>query len=332
MVERLGWRSLGIVALLFSAGALLAQRGPSQAEQDRALAAMREYALNYGERLPDYTCIQVTEREHEGIPPFVDLPQDIHGNDPPNRHWSNVIEEEVNLTAGRASYKVLKIDGRPSKLRHGELRSAVGAAEFVTILRRILASDSVANFRWIRNDKLHGRPALVFSFNAPEPSGVTIQDPALGGHEYHVGFTGFVSSDAETSAVMRVALRFTVPKKESPEAAPASEVVGPELLGLDLALDVRLDFKAVNLGGRGLVLPDRFDVQWRRRIPFAGFALTGPNRPGEPPGPEDADTHGQFKECRLASSLIDYSAEQPQGEAHSVLTFGDIPAPPAPTK
>jgi hypothetical protein len=97
---------------------------------------------------------------------------------------------------------------------------------------------------------------------------------------------------------MRVSLHFTVPGNEIlPKAAPTAREFGdPELLRFELKLDVTLDYKPVNLGGRELVLPDRFEVQWHRSIPFGGFALTPRGRPGDPPEPEDVDTHGQFKE------------------------------------
>jgi hypothetical protein len=340
MLMRPGQWSVGS-AVLVCAGVLAAQRGLSPTEQDRALFAMHEYALHYAERLPDYTCLQVTEREHDAIPPFLYILPGFQVNtkgerreaELPNRHWSNVIEEEVSLNGGRASYHVLKIDGRASNLKHDELRSAIGAAEFATILRRILAPDSAATFRWVRTDKLRGRPTFVFSVNAPEANGVTIQDPALGGRAYHVGFTGFVFSDAETQAVMRVSLSFAVPAKATLlEAAPTAPELGdPKLLGLDLKLDVTLDYKPVNLGGRELVLPDRFEVQWHRRLPFAGAGIKTPRGPDEPPEPEEIATHGQFKEYRIASakSSISFSDDQalPNGEAHSVLTFGAIASP-----
>src|ERR1700743_3181878 len=103
-----------------------------------------------------------------------------------DRYWSNVIEEEVTLAEGRSSYRILRIDGRPSKLTHDELKSAVGAAEFGTILRGFFALDSGVNCRWTGKDKLRWHSVNVLSMDAPATSSVAIQDPARGGHLYHV--------------------------------------------------------------------------------------------------------------------------------------------------
>ncbi len=313
--------------LFVPAGVLLAQRGLSSVEQDRAVAAMREYALHYSEHLPDYTCLQVTEREHDVIPLVNAYDPDLAGKDAPHIRWSNAIDEEVELAGGRASYRVLKIDGRPSTLRHDQLLSTIAAGEFATIPRYLFESETGTTFRWVRNEKLHGRTVLVFGFEVPEARGVTIHDPARGGREFHLGFTGLLYSDAETKAVSRLTLHFAVPINAT---ALTYNFGDPGLSGLDLALD----YKPVNLAGREFVLPDRFEVQWHRRRPDDATGLSPRLRAAatQALGPEDSDTHGQFKEYRLASSSIEYSGEQPKGEAHSVLTFGDVLGSPRPEK
>jgi hypothetical protein len=120
----------------------------------------------------------------------------------------------ITVAEGRSSYRILKIDGRPSKLTHDELKSAVGAAEFGTILRGIFAPDSGVNLRWTGKEKLRGRAVTVFSIDAPATSSVAIQDPARGGHQYHVIVAGEVFSDTETNAILRLHVRFTVPPKD----------------------------------------------------------------------------------------------------------------------
>lgn len=256
---RTGRRFLRLAALFVSAGVLLAQRGLSLAEQDRELAAMREYALHYSEHLPDYTCLQVTERDHDVIPPANAYDSDLAGKDAPHIRWSNMIEEEVELAGGRASYRVLKIDGRPSTLKHYELLSTIAAGEFATIMRSVFASETRTSFRWVRDNKLRGRSLFVFAFEVPETRGVTIHVPVPGGGQLRSGFTGLVSSDADTHAVMRIGLHFPIPT-ETILTNPRSRVFS--------GLDLTLDYKPVNLGGREFVLPDRFDVSGigRRRI------------------------------------------------------------------
>jgi hypothetical protein len=46
-----------------SVAALHGQKALSPGEQDQALAAIREYALNYVKSLPDYTCTRVAQQK-----------------------------------------------------------------------------------------------------------------------------------------------------------------------------------------------------------------------------------------------------------------------------
>jgi GAF domain-containing protein len=46
-----------------SVAALHGQKALSPGEQDQALAAIREYALNYAQSLPDYACTRVAQQK-----------------------------------------------------------------------------------------------------------------------------------------------------------------------------------------------------------------------------------------------------------------------------
>src|SRR5579863_1525641 len=75
---------------------LQGQKALSWGEQDEALAAIRQYALNYVKSLPDYTCTRVTQREIGYV----------YGK----HRWSLVIEEELSVAGQRETYRVLKVD------------------------------------------------------------------------------------------------------------------------------------------------------------------------------------------------------------------------------
>jgi hypothetical protein len=312
---------IGSASLLGFIGTTLAQQGPSQSEQERRLAAIRDYAAHYSAQLPDYTCVQVTERDHHPMALVSAYNPEVTGGAKFGLPlWSSVITEEVSVAGGRASLRVLKIDGRPSNLRHSDLSSTISAVEFVTILRRVFAVNSGASFHWVRNEKLRGRPVLVFGFDVPESRGVTIYDPELAGRQFHVGFTGLAYSDAASNAVMRITLHIAVPLKASALGGQSDD---PGLSGLDMTLD----YKAMSRGGHEFVLPDRFEVAWHRKRPDT----SSQGSLGRTLISEETSTHGEFKDYRFesAKSSIDYSDDQslPNGEAHSILIFGDDAAP-----
>ena len=72
---------------------------PDAAEQSRALAALRDYALNYTGKMPDFTCTQITQRTYY---PNIDLRE---------RPQHDAIEEQITYASHKESYKVIKVNG-----------------------------------------------------------------------------------------------------------------------------------------------------------------------------------------------------------------------------
>jgi len=108
-----------ICALLAAAPALAAT--PDAAEQTRAVAAIRNYALDYIRSLPDFTCLQVTTRTT----------------------WPNMrrrlevqhaaIEEQITYVNRRETYSVQRINGRPvTGVSHDDLLGISSRGEFGT--------------------------------------------------------------------------------------------------------------------------------------------------------------------------------------------------------
>jgi hypothetical protein len=88
-----------LLCILLAATHVLAET-PQAAEQARALAVLRDYALNYTGRLPDFVCTRITQRAFK---------QNVGSPAPPQR---DSIEEQVTYAGQKESYAVMKRNGK----------------------------------------------------------------------------------------------------------------------------------------------------------------------------------------------------------------------------
>ena len=298
------------VTLLLSLSSLAlldGQPAPSPAEQDQAIAAIRQYSLNYAKSLPDYTCTRLTQQKSSPVIAIFATDPELFGKQPPTVYRDTVvIEEELAVTGQQEHYKVLKVDTNfPRRLLPPDpIVGTIAVSEFSSVLDRIFEPETGTSFRWARLDKLRGRPVIVFSFDVPRSHGERVYDRAVS-REVTVGYQGLVYADAESKAVLRV-------DTHSSDFPSDSEFIG---------IDLTLDYKAATLGGREFVLPYRFDLRWHRHIPSA--------RVKAKLLPEEASVEAEYKNYRSfsAQSAISYDGADslPQGEAHSTITFGGTP-------
>jgi hypothetical protein len=278
----------------------------AQAASDQALAAIRQYALNYAKSLPDYTCTRVTRLQDSAIAELYTEPE-FFGKAQPNFSALNVtIEEELTVSAQRENYKLLKFDAnlfnriklRPDQI---QIRGTISVAEFASVLHRIFEPDTGASIHFDRRDKLRGRPVQVFSFEVPRSHGERVFDRAVK-HEITAAYKGRLYADAETNAVLRV------------ETSTSDFPSDSEFIGIDLALD----YKPAKIGEREFVLPSRFNLQWHRHLPSprlkAGLV------------PQESGVEAEYKNYRAfsAQSGVTFPASD---DVHSTITFGEIAAP-----
>ena len=155
---------LAVTALVaFSSGitALYGQAAPSTDEQDKSLAGIKEYALNYARSLPDYTCIRVTQQKSLSV---------------------ITTKEELTVAGNRENYKVLQTENNfPRGVKSvDEAFGTISVGEFSSVLGRIFAADTGARFGWAGSGKLRGRTVLVFSFEVPASHGARVLDSVEG--------------------------------------------------------------------------------------------------------------------------------------------------------
>lgn len=235
--------SAALMTIWLAAGLAWAQEPP-------AVDAIRQYALNYSQSLPDYTCLQETKRIATG------------GDLPLGKVNTDTIEEELSFVGKAEHYKVLKVNGAAVKnILHERLPGTVSSGEFGGLLRQIFDPRSATAFRPQSPAKIQGRGMTVLLFRVPQQTGYRILGDDLQ-HYLTVAFEGTVWADAETNAVMKIAMKLVnIPNESSLEAT-----------------QITLEYKPVDLSGQQFILPSKFEWIWRERAEKRAVEASGSNQ------------------------------------------------------
>jgi hypothetical protein len=223
------------LACILLAAVNVAAQTPDAAEQAKALAALRDYALNYTDRLPDFLCTQITQRRFR---------ENVRSGMRPQR---DLIEEQVTYAGHRESYVVTRLNGKAVKgIAHDQVGGIVSSGEFGSLLRNTFDPRAAADFRWERSATRDGRKVYVFAFRVPETRGYGLVESR---GTIRVPYKGQIFADARTGAVMRVEMECEIP-------------VDSEYKRLELTLD----YKPAEVAGREFILPVHFHMRTRRAL------------------------------------------------------------------
>lgn len=223
-------------ALVFMASAVSGWAGASKsrAEQAEAVNAVREYALNYTKRLPNYTCTLTTRQVKS-----------------PNNAGNKVVpveltkvEEQLLFADGKEVRKVVRIDGRPASAEDAEQLRESTKGEFGNLLYAIFDPATGAELRWDRAATLNKRAVDAIAFRVPQLKGYGLNGSRGG---IRVPFEGLVYADAETHAVLRLQMKCTM----IPDAFEMQNV------------DLTLDYKSAQVAGHEVILPSHFVLHYR---------------------------------------------------------------------
>jgi hypothetical protein len=170
---------------------------PSPAEQKRALAEAREYALNYTKRLPDFICLQVTRRNVD--PTGMEFFRQV-----------DTVVTRLSFFEQKEEYKVVLVNDRPMEVDFRTLGGVTSAGEFGSMLREIFEPKTETSFEWQRWATLRGRRMHVFAYTVePAKSQWTVSwERKL---FVTVGYRGLVYVDRDNFMVAKVTLEADMP-------------------------------------------------------------------------------------------------------------------------
>lgn len=216
------------LALALAASPAFSQT-PDLAEPSRVLAIIRDYALNYTARLPDFICTQVVERTYYPVAAFRGHP--LH----------DAIEEQITFAGRKETYTVTKINGEPvTHVGHDQLGGIVSSGEFGTLLANTFDPNAGADFHWERAATQKGRRVYIYSFRVPQAKGYGLVDSV---HTALAAYKGLLFADPQTGAVLRIEMHCEIPKDSEFKL-----------------LELTMEFKPTEVAGREVVLPSHYHL------------------------------------------------------------------------
>ena len=128
---------------------------PSSEEQAKLLDEVRDYAINYTKRLPDFICLEQTRR-------YVDTTG--------RESWRllDIITARLSYFDQKEDYKLVsRNDQVIANTSYNSVGGALSMGDFGTGMREIFDPASHASFTWERWTILRGRIAHVFTYRIP---------------------------------------------------------------------------------------------------------------------------------------------------------------------
>lgn len=206
---------------------------PSPDEQREILRQLREYALNYTKRLPDFICTQVTRR-------YVD-PSGLE-------FWQRLdtVTAKLSYFEQKEDYKVVLVNNQPTDISYEKLGGSISSGEFGTMMREIFEPESETQFEWLRWATLRGRRMHVYSYRVPQQRSKWRIDYQRS-LQYVPGYKGLIYVDRDTLTVARIRLE----AEGLPPTFPIQQA------------SIELDYDTVDIAGTPYILPLKHTMRMR---------------------------------------------------------------------
>ena len=169
---------------------------PSSEEQAKLLDEVKDYAINYTHRLPDFICLEQTRR-------YVDTTG--------RESWrlQDILTARLSYFNQKEDYKLVSQNDKVvNEVSYASVGGALSMGDFGTTMRDIFDPKSHATFAWERWTRLRTRRAHVFSFRVPlEFSRYTIEYQGESKDDVQritVGYHGSVFVDRDLNTIVRI--------------------------------------------------------------------------------------------------------------------------------
>jgi hypothetical protein len=207
---------------------------PSGEELDRIIAGARNHALNYSAKLPNFLCVEVTDRA-----------VDAAGNGKWRRKDS--FGELLRFVDNHETRTTLEVDGQPSTVERGDMNDwPMSLGEFGDLLNLIFQPTSKAEFHWKETDALAEGTVQVFEYKVERKNNSMLLTDNT--RRIDVGFHGLAYIDSSTMGIRRVTM-------EADDLPPDFSVH---------AASVAVDYDYVAIGAHDYLMPVRGTIRLKR--------------------------------------------------------------------
>jgi len=165
---------------------------PSRNEIDNLIADARRRAVDYTDSLPNFLCIEVTNRS---VDPSA------------SGKWRlrDSITELLSFVNKIETRTMLEVNGSTNNVDRDAMPGTFSSGEFGGVLKNVFLSSSETKFHWKETDELGTNTVQVFEYNvAKANSSFSIVD--MHNQKLTVGFHGLVFIDAATHSTRRITL------------------------------------------------------------------------------------------------------------------------------
>lgn len=226
---------------------------PPYDEQNRILADVRDYALNYSKSLPDFIALQVTHRYGDR-----NFKSGSEGS------WSPLdrVAEKLSYFEQHEKYELIsQNDNAMFGKTFENLDGAISRGEFGTVMLDIFDPQSDAEFHWLRWGTLRGQLCHVFSYVIDQPHSRSTIDYNHGEARATPGYHGLIYVPKGTTTITRI----TVTQDVAP-SFPLQDV------------NQTIDYADTDISGQKFLLPWKSVVMMRHdrmadrnEIEFRGY-------------------------------------------------------------
>jgi hypothetical protein len=211
---------------------------PSSEEQQEIISEMREYAMQYTKKLPNFICTQVTRKY-------------IAQTGKDDFHPEATVMENLTYYEEQEHYKVMMVNDHYVDLSHDAVGGANSSGDFGSLLRSTLSPHAEATIEFDHWATLRGNVCYVFSYRIT--SGHSEWSVASGRSDKSVdriivGYHGLIYVEKKLSHEI---LRISLIADNIPRSFPIHE-----------ASDT-LDYGYQNLSGQEFLLPLKAQVMLR---------------------------------------------------------------------
>jgi hypothetical protein len=164
---------------------------PGSAAQKKILDAMRNYASNYTQSLPNYICVQVTSRY-----------KSFDGGE--NYQFEDKIAAKLSYNDGQEKYKVYLVNGRMADTDMQKLGGARSSGEFGSLMKSIFAEKSQTQFDWEKWARLGSNVVVVFNYSVDNSHSDFMLDYDNGAQRTITAYKGLIYADQNTGIIRRI--------------------------------------------------------------------------------------------------------------------------------
>lgn len=166
---------------------------PAPEEVQSLISEARERAVGYSSSLPNFICLEVTNRS-----------TDPSGDG----RWKHLdtIAETLTFKDKLEDRKIVAVDGKPSNgEREGMKIGVFSTGELGVDLKAIFADSTKADFKWKETDTLGNDAMQVFNYSVAKPNSM-FSITGSNNQDIMVGYHGLVYIDSATKTVRRISL------------------------------------------------------------------------------------------------------------------------------